>query len=508
MKANKLLYFVFTLVIATGCVKDSSTGVLNVLDEVRIQGIKDRYENIYVDHPLRITPQVTTDKGSDFTHLDFFWITYNKSNYTHVDTLSHSKDLDVVVRLTPGEHYLKLKVLDRLTGIYYEKETILDVVNDFTNGLLILAEEDEEAVLNFWIPGRNEVIYDLYGKLEGGASLGKNPHKVYFTRYKSELASEVIVMCQDGQGGKILDNITMAYKRDYSDLFFGMGKDEVVPQAYFRSSMREYLIDGGLVYDRAINSNPPSMQVRPSMSVASGEYRIAADANFCDDSQIADRMVLYDNHNKCFYTLYNITVAYLTTVRNTSGMKYVKGGFFDPDNVGMECIYANIYSRSESGAREYAGVFVDEGGARWLLRLGIGFWVEGASPDKYLKDLGKLKVEDPIFQCAQTYTCSAEYPGYLFYASGSQIYVFSILGGLGWAIYDLNDAFEGSFAIDHIELEREGSRLWVAFRDLNQDTKPAGFAGLKIQTDGGLSVEEDIRYDHMADRIVDFESKY
>ena len=57
-------------------------------------------------------------------------------------------------------------------------------------------------------------------------------------------------------------------------------------------------------------------------------------------------------------------------------------------------------------------------------------------------------------------------------------------------------------------MEREGSRLWVAFRDLEQDVKPAGFVGLKIQTDGGLSMVEDVRYDQLADRIVDFESKY
>ena len=508
MKTSKLLYIALTLLLVTGCVKDNSTEALTALNDVSIQGIEERYENIYVDHPLRITPQVTTAWGTDLSHLDFFWITYNKSNYTNVDTLAHTKDLDIVVCLTPGEHYLKFKALDRLTGIFYEKEAVLNVVNDFTNGLLVLAEEEDEAILNFWIPGRNEIIHDLYGKLEGGASLGSNPYKVYFTRYSNELACEVIVMCQDEHGGKILDNTTMAYKRDYTDLFFGMGKGKFVPQAYFRSSMREYLVDGGLVYDRAINSNPPSMQVRPSMSVASGEYKIAPEADFGDNSQPVDRMVLYDNHNKCFYTLYNITVAFLTTVRNTSGMKYVKGGYFDPDDVGLECIYANIYSRSGSGAREYAGVFVDDEGSRWLLRVGIGFWVEGASPNRYLKDLGKLKVDDPAFQQAQSYACSAEYPGYLFYAFGSQIYAFSIYGGLGWPVYDLNAASEGNYTIDHIEMEREGSRLWVAFRDLEQDVKPAGFVGLKIQTDGGLSMVEDVRYEHLADRIVDFESKY
>jgi hypothetical protein len=508
MRKNDILYLALVLLLTVGCVKDNSSEIHVVLNDVCIEGIEERYENVYVDHPLCITPQVSTLRGTDFSHLDFYWITYNKSNYTHVDTLAHTKDLNIVVCLTPGEHYLKFKAFDRLTGIFYEKETVLNVVNDFTNGLLILVEEEDEAVLDFWVPGRNEVIRDLYGKLENGASLGRNPHKVYFTRYTSELASEVVVMCQDEDGGKILDNTTMAYKRDYADLFFGIGKADYVPQAYFRSSMREYLVDGGLVYDRAINSNPPSMQVRPAMNVSSGAYEIAPEANFGDDNVSVARMVLYDNCNQCFYTLYEITSAFLTTVRNTSGMKYVKGGYFDPDNVGMRCIYANICSRSQTEAREYAGVFVDEDGGRWLLRLGIGFWVEGASPNRYLKDLGKLKVDDPTFQRAVSYTCCAEFPGYMFYAEGSRIYAFSIFGGLAWLVYDFNGASGGSYVIDHIEMERGGSRIWVAFRDLSRDSLSAGFSGLDIRTDGGLSMVESVRHDNIADRIVDFESKY
>lgn len=35
-----------------------------------------------------------------------------------------------------------------------------------------------------------------------------------------------------------------------------------------------------------------------------------------------------------------------------------------------------------------------------------------------------------------------------------------------------------------------------------------GFAGLTIETDGGLHLEESVRHDHIAGRIVDFESKY
>lgn len=507
---QKLLHLIaVAALLLAGCVEDNSTTWENDLNTVRIQGIEERYENVYVDHPLRISPRITTAYGgNDLSHLDFCWITYNKSDYTHVDTLSRTQELDILVYLTPGEHTLKFKAMDRLTGIFYEKEAVLDVVNDFTNGLLILAEEEEEAVLDFWVPGRDEVITDVYGKLEDGASLGRHPHKVRFTPYTSELAGEVIVMCRDGKGGKILDNTTLTYKRDYADLFFGVEKEQLSPGAYFRSSMREYLVDGGLVYDRAVNSNPPSMQVRPAMSLTAGEYEIATEADFGDDVSPVSRMVLYDNRNQCFYTLYNITSAFLTTVRGTSGMKFVDGGHFDPDHVGMQCIYANICSRSDSEAREYAGIFVDPEGARWMLRLGIGFWVEGASPNRYLKDLAKVKVEDTAFQTATSYACSAEFSGYLFYAKDSKVYAYGMASGMCQPIYDLNQSAQDNRVIDHIEMERGGRRLWVAFRDLTKEGRQAGFVGLQIQTDGGLSMTEEIRHEQLADRIVDFESKY
>ena len=74
----------------------------------------------------------------------------------------------------------------------------------------------------------------------------------------------------------------------------------------------------------------------------------------------------------------------------------------------------------------------------------------------------------------------------------------------GTKLYDIGSGC----TIDHIEIERAGNRLWVAFRDTQATSQPAGFVGLTIQTDGGLRLEESIRHEHFADRIVDFESKY
>ena len=57
-------------------------------------------------------------------------------------------------------------------------------------------------------------------------------------------------------------------------------------------------------------------------------------------------------------------------------------------------------------------------------------------------------------------------------------------------------------------MERGNNRLWVAFQDNSATGMKGGFAGLTIETDGGLHLEESVRHDHIAGRIVDFESKY
>lgn len=499
---KKITYILLSGIIYlfASCVEDNTQTVFKELNEVTIEGIEDEYENVYINRTFSIHPTLTTT-FNDESQLDYLWIAYDRNSRLGADTLARTKDLDAIIGLTPGEHTGKFKVFDRTTGIYYEKEFIINVVNDFTQGLLILAENNGQAELNFWVPGRDELITDVFGLLNDGKSLGTNPNRVYFNKYTTDASSEVLVLCQDEEGGKILDNITMLESREYKSLFINDIGD-VKPQAYFKNYMREYLIDNGLVYDRAVNTNPPSTTVKPYLSSPRGDYEIAENADFGDDESSVSRTVLYDNLNHCFYAQLSITSSSLTTV-SSSGMA-ISGGFFDPDNVGMDCLYAGLSSRSADETREYIGVFETEGGERHLLRMGIAFYANIDEPSTYFKDLGNDVIQSPAINEAVSFSCSANFSGYLFYAAGNQIYVYNVLSRTGQALYDIGSGC----TIDHIEIERAGNRLWVAFRDTQATSQPAGFVGLTIQTDGGLRLEESIRHEHFADRIVDFESKY
>lgn len=493
------------------CVDDTTNEDFKTLNDITIEGIEDEYNDVYVDQQFSIHPTLKTVLNSE-ENLKFFWIAYDKSSYLNADTLSKEKNLNVVIHLTPGEHTMKFKAIDTVTDIYYEKEFIVKVVNEFTNGLMILSETDGKAMLDFWITAKDEVVTDVYGKMNDGDVLGSHPKRIYFNKYRTDAISEVLVMCQDGEGGKILDNITLTKRRGYKDLFFGMVPETILPQAYYKSSMREYLIDNGLAYDRAINTNPPSTTVKPNLAVQGDTYEIADNANFGDDEDGISRMVLYDNKNACFYAVFNISTAFLTKVTKTANFTYVNGGFFNPDNVGMKCLYAGITSRSSSGDKEYLGVFETPKGERHLLKIGIGFYVQTATASySYFKDLGNDVLSCENINAATSFTTSALFSGYLFYVAGSKVYVYNSVSQTGEEVYDLKNDDEDSnadYVIDHIESERVGNRLWIAFRNNSLSEKKAGFCGLTVNTDGGLSLERTVFHPHFADRIVDFESKY
>lgn len=417
------------------CVNDDSNDSLLALNEAKISGIEDTYDNVYVDDRLVISPTVTSALGDD-TAYSYYWIAYDRNTYYEADTLSHSKNLDVQVKLTPGAHTLKFKVLDNKTGIFYEKESTVNVVNEFTSGLLVLADKGGDAVLDFWNPTKDRVVEDVYGKMNSGDKIGTSPVRVYYNKYINDEASEVLVFCQDGHGGKVINSILMTKMREYTDFFLEQ-PDVIRPEAYFRNGMREYIIDNGLAYDRATNSFTPSTTAKPNLSVPGKTYSIAPNANLNDDGSFPSRSAFYDNANGCFYTQMNISTAFFTSAKKTNGLTYVDGGFFDPENVGMECLYANINGRSDTGARDYIGVFRTTTGECHLLKFSIGFYTN-ETPSSFFKDLGNDVLTDASLCSATSYASSASFSGYLFYAKDNAVYIYNTLSMATKKLYEFN----------------------------------------------------------------------
>ncbi len=501
-----IILFSVTLLALTACVHDDTNEDFLQLNEAAISGIEDVYDNVYVDDFLKISPVINASKN-DLSQFSYSWYTYNTNTIYSADTLSHDKDLNVKIKLIPGKHTMVFKAVDNSTGIFYKKQFTINVINEFTNGIMLLYEKDGHAELGFWSYDRDKLISDIYSKLNHGDIIGQHPQRVYFNKYTSESANEILVLCQDRKGGIFMDATTMLKTRDYKDFFFAE-PDEFKPQAYFKTSMREYLIDNGLAYDRATNTTVPNPTVKPNLSVQGKTYAIADKANFGDTEVDPDnypaRMILYDNKNMCFYNVYNIASAFMELVGGSEDVVYTPGGFFDPNHVGMTCLYAHISARSATGAREYMGVFETPEGERHLLKMAIGFWVENADPDTYFKDLGNDVIQSENINNATTFACSPMVPGYMFYASDNALYLYNATNKTGQKIFEL----AADQKINHIEIERSHGYMLVAYQDESKQSSGAGFAVLEISTDGGFKLTTKHQFNEVGDKIVDFENKY
>ncbi len=145
-------------------------------------GLKEKYSVMLYDY-LNIPLSLTTSQNDD-SHLSYVWYLSTDTTRKVADTLSKSKDLNVLIdpsHAVPGENYtLTLKVTDETTGVYYRQEMKLEVMTQFTKGTVLLCEENGEAELNFfkfgsffdreylfpgewWKTGGQESVADIFG---------------------------------------------------------------------------------------------------------------------------------------------------------------------------------------------------------------------------------------------------------------------------------------------------------------------------------------------------------
>lgn len=52
--------------------------------------------------------------------------------------------------------------------------------------------------------------------MNSGDKIGTSPVRVYYNKYINDEASEVLVFCQDGHGGKVINSILMTKMRESS----------------------------------------------------------------------------------------------------------------------------------------------------------------------------------------------------------------------------------------------------------------------------------------------------
>ncbi|MBV7533011.1 PKD-like family lipoprotein [Chitinophaga sp. sic0106] len=478
MKLNiKIITALFLLVLA-GCVKDNSVVLSRELDNIVIQGVAENYV-ASIDDVLSIQPAIQKAFTKD-ADLEYLWYAYTQTSQYVADTLSKEKNLATTISMPPGTYSLVFKVTDKTTGVFYKALSTLNVVNDYTTGIIVLAENDGHATVHFLNTTSGKFIEEVYEKGNGGEIAGSEPVSVSFYPQRSQMPSEILILCRDQQGGVIVNPSTFTRIRTLRNSFIvpWEGEGVINTQGYVErfSGLQDYVIIDGKPHNRAVNS--AELLFRPAML---GDFYLYPAAF----NEGATRSGFYDTRNMRFLC-HNTTTGSLNPF-----LAGTTTSIIDPNNVGLKIVYGGKIS-----ANEYFGVFENAASTQRYL---LAFRMNSAAQTFIARSREVLNAEN-IME-ANAFASSIGLSNYLFYSTGSKIYVYNLTTRNGGMLLDLGTGVNINL------LKMNGTELKVAFTNAALPGKKGGFITYNITTLGGITANQKVKKEGFCDKVVDLTDK-
>ncbi|MBV4355881.1 PKD-like family lipoprotein [Pinibacter aurantiacus] len=466
------------LLLLASCVKDNSSTSFTQLNDVTISNIPDT-TTIGVDEKFNIVPLLATVLN-DTSNLSYVWYAFDATTQYAADTLSFEHNLTVPAKMAPGSYTLVYKVTDKKTNIFYKSTTKLVVANEFTTGIMVLGNDNGNAVLDFYNTATGKLSTNIYENANGSEALGKNPVSVSYYPKKSSMPAEVLVLNKDGRGGIFADPVTFIKLRGVRQSFYLPLQDDGdlnVTKYVARSTtgLNDYLIIGGKVYNRSVNSG--EVLYKPEML---GDFSLAPFGFY----ETSTRATFYDDKNKRFLAHNNTAGALNPFITDATA------SIFDANNVGLTMLYGGC-----TAGNNFFAVCKDGSGTPYILTfLANAQALTFTAKDKYAPTATDL-------QNATAYTSATTIANYLFYAADTKIYAYNIVSKSGGLLMDIGSGYNINF------LELNGAELKVAFVNAQATGKKAGFTTYNIGTVGGLNATETRRKEGICDLIVDLTDK-
>lgn len=480
MKKYSIIFFcALTLsFLFNSCVKDKSIGPVNNLPELTITGLSDTII-VSVDDTLKLYPKLSSNLEVNDNGYSYLWYAYTTDMQFVADTLSKEKEISTPIRMYPGQYKLVFMATDRETGVFYKETKDLFVRNDYSPGLMILGEDEDEAILDFYNTSTKKYIEQVYRKSNNNEKLGLKPISVNFYPQNYQMPAEVFVLCNDMNGGVFADPSTFQKLRSLANSFFVEVDNSAFlnPMKYVEveSNLQDYVIIDGKPYNRAVNSG--DLLFKPAMV---GDFFVSNQVFSANSA----RPVFFDMHSRQF-------LAHNNTGGTLNPLKMADGSVVDPDDVGLDLVYAGGISENN-----FFGLFKDPNQSEYyIINMAMnGLSLSFNATDKYL-----MKGEE--ISTAVAFSSSSSLPNYLFYSSGSRCYVFNTFTSSGGLLFDLGDQYEINL------LKMKGFEIQMGFINKSRSEKKGGFSLMNITTDGGIKATETFRKEGIAQRIVDLSYK-
>ena len=480
MKRYILLFAACMLWWICGCVDDKGNYDYRDLQSLEITGIPEDTVIEQFTH-LRIAPEIAVSAGQTDKEVDYLWFLYDwKTQVEETDTLSRDKVLDIEVSIPIGTYSLVFKAIERKTGIFHVRRCSLKVNNSYSEGLLVLSRVNDEANLTF-INSTSEPIQNAYFQVNGTVA-GKNPKAVkYVSSAFMRSQKTVMLMCEDENGGMIVDPIDLKKVMPLSEMFYLTPK--VMRPQYSdinRMSTTHYLVNDGDLYTRSIFQ---TAAYPPFGAKIRGDYELAP---FSFYDAIMSNVLFYDQKHQRFMKMARIEEDNMLTLPDNFS------GAFNPNDVGMKMLYGGLFS-STSGRC----VMEAEGGQRYLMSF--------MAMSNNITPSSKIPLTVEGGDQAQFFTVSDMMPSYVYYAVGNRIFCVSFTTGNKMSDYD---DFPAGSVVDFIKCDRVNNvdEMWVGISDGSGRANSGSVYVLKVQTDGSLT--EVWHKSNICGQVVDFDYKY
>lgn len=179
--------------LVSSCYEDVGNYDYTEAETITISGIDASYDRIAAVESISIDPTVTsTDPNASF---DYFWAIYetNVQGYAPtLDTLNHTRELDVIVTQEAKKWVLVFGAKNTNTGLTKTVTADLNVSTTFTTGWFVLKDDGTDADIDQLLTPDTIVptllASDVYSNMNGQKLQGKAKLLSFISSYKSFVA--------------------------------------------------------------------------------------------------------------------------------------------------------------------------------------------------------------------------------------------------------------------------------------------------------------------------------
>lgn len=241
MTLRRIIYFhLLNAILALfliGCSPDLGNYDYTQLNDVGIS-MPGHFSTI-LQEPFDVVPQL---KANGFNENDyvFDWTAYPSGNGTPV-LLSNKRDLHIMMTLPAGAYTLVYTVREKEGGFFYRSQAALQVSTPFSEGWLVLCDEDGRTRLDMYSLIKERLYTDILPKELHGLH---EPLHLYYVNQRSVADSPFYLLT--GDGTTRLSASDFAWKEEYR-ITYEMGAEadrDVKPACMAVNGPGKVIVDG------------------------------------------------------------------------------------------------------------------------------------------------------------------------------------------------------------------------------------------------------------------------